>query len=148
MRAMVLAAAMLLAACASEPEAVAPPTVASLAEDPESYDDKQVTIDAAYYGATEMSVLTSGFAESFPPRPVEPLIWVAVAPPDDCLQQSEGVAWADRVEASGTFRYEPEGGLGHLGRYEMAIDDADLVCVRSAPVSSVATWPTSPLIRP
>ncbi len=124
-----MALALLLVGCANEPEAAAPVTFESIVEDPEAFDGEEVTLDASYYGAFEISVLTSGFAESFPPQPVEPLIWVGVGPPEDCLQQAERVAWADRVEASGTFRYQAEGGLGHVGAYDMALENATLVCV-------------------
>lgn len=106
------------------------PTFAAVTESPGDYDGQRVTVQAGYYGAFEVSVLTSGFTESFPPQPVEPLVWVGAGPPEECLQDSEGrVRWADRVQASGVFRYDPQGGFGHLGAYEMALDDARITCL-------------------
>jgi hypothetical protein len=105
--------------------------MSSLTGDPESYDGEFVRLDASYYGAFEVSVLTSGFRASDPPQPIEPLVWVGVPPGDECLQISDRASFAERVEASGTFRYDPEGGFGHLGEYEMAIENAELVCVRA-----------------
>jgi hypothetical protein len=95
---------------------------------PEAFDGRRVEVKAAYYGAFEDSVLTSGFAESYPPQPVEPTIWVAASPPHACLQQAQGATWADAVRASGTFRYDPESGFGHLGAYEMTIEAVSLAC--------------------
>jgi hypothetical protein len=116
-----------LAACAGSSGQV---TFAELTESPGDHDGEVVAFEAGYYGAFEESVLTSGFAESFPPQPMKPLIWVNGGPPEDCLQDAEGgVRWAERVEASGTFRYEPGGGLGHLGVYEMALDVERIACL-------------------
>jgi hypothetical protein len=116
-----------LASCAGSGEQV---TLAAVTGSPEDFDGEQVTLEAGYYGAFEVSVLTSGFAESFPPQPVEPLVWVGAGPPEDCLEDAEGgVRWAERVEASGVFRYEPGGGFGHLGSYEMALEDARITCI-------------------
>jgi hypothetical protein len=94
----------------------------------EAYDGRTVRVEAAYFGAFEISVLTSGFAESFPPQPVEPTIWVVATPPRECLQKAEGATWADAVRATGTFRYDPDDGFGHLGAYRMALADASLTC--------------------
>jgi hypothetical protein len=86
-------------------------------------------VEAAYYGSFEVSVLTSGFRESFPPQPIDPLVWVGVGPPERCLEEAEMATWSDRVVAEGTFRHDPDGGLGHLGGYDMAIEDAALTCI-------------------
>jgi hypothetical protein len=104
-------------------------TLATVLEDPEGYDGERVTFEAGYYGAFEVSVLTPGFAESFPPQPMEPQIWVNAGPPEDCLQREETQVWAEQVRATGVFRYDPERGFGHLGAYEMALEDATITCV-------------------
>jgi hypothetical protein len=104
------------------------PTFEDLIGSPQAYDGRRVRVEAAYYGAFEVSVLTSGFRESFPPQPIDPLVWVGAAPPDRCLETEERVAWSDRVVAEGTFRYQADRGLGHLGGYDMAIEDATLTC--------------------
>ncbi len=124
-----VAATVFLGGCAERfggPEEVA---LAALLEDPVAYEGGQVTFNAGYYGAFEVSVLTPGFAESFPPQPMEPQIWVNAGPPEECLQREEMSAWAERVRATGTFRYDPERGFGHLGAYEMALEDATLTCL-------------------
>ena len=126
-----IAAAGLLMGCAEGgPPGLlsAPVTLRDVAVDPEAYDDGDVRIQAAYFSSFEVSVLTTGFAESHPPQPVEPLVWVVASPPDRCLERAAGAAWADAVIASGTFRYDPDGGFGHLGEYEMALQDATLTC--------------------
>ena len=101
-------------------------------DDPESFDGERVTVSAGYFGAFEMSVLTTGFAESYPPQPIEPLVWVGVSPPDPCLQivadDGHGESWADRVVATGTFGFEAGGGFGHLGMYDMELADARIRC--------------------
>jgi hypothetical protein len=38
------------------------------------------------------------------------------------------VVWAEDVTATGTFRYDPDGGFGHLGAYDMALEDARVTC--------------------
>ena len=116
-----------LAGCAGSGDR---PTFAAMTESPADYDGEKVTVEAGFYGGFEVSVLTSGFAESFPPQPIEPLVWVGAGPSEECLQDAEGrVRWAERVEASGTFRYDPGGGFGHLGAYEMALEDARITCL-------------------
>ncbi|MGH2691017.1 MAG: hypothetical protein ACRDHM_00750 [Actinomycetota bacterium] len=116
-----------LVACAGTGEQV---TFAAVTESPGDYDGQRVTVEAGYYGAFEVSVLTSGFAESFPPQPVEPLVWVGAGPSEECLEDAEGgVRWAERVEASGVFRYDAGGGFGHLGAYEMTLQDAEITCL-------------------
>ena len=129
LRASLLAITALLVACGGSQDPVTF-RLPHLTEDPGAFNGERVTIQGGYYGAFEVSVLTSGFAESDPPQPVGPLVWVSASPPEDCLQSAEGgVRWAERVEASGVFRYDPEGGFGHLGAYEMALDDATLTCL-------------------
>ena len=101
-------------------------------DDPDAFDGQRITIAAGYFGAFEVSVLTTGFAESFPPQPMEPLVWVGVSPVGPCLQiaadDGHGESWADRVVATGTFAFEPEGGFGHLGMYDMQLADARIRC--------------------
>ena len=115
-----------LAACGGSGEQV---TFAEMTANPADHDGQRVTVDAGYYGAFEVSVLTSGFAESFPPQPMDPLVWVSAGPPEDCLEDAEGgIRWAEAVEASGVFRYDPEKGFGHLGAYDMTLQDATITC--------------------
>lgn len=127
----VAVALVLMGGCAREaarqpqPE---PPTFEELVRSPQAYDGRLVRVEAAYFGSFEVSVLTSGLRESFPPQPIDPLVWVGVAPPDRCLEEAEMATWSDRVVAEGTFRHDPDGGLGHLGGYDMAIEDAALTC--------------------
>ena len=101
-------------------------------EDPGSFDGQRITVAAGYFGAFEQSVLTTGFAESYPPQPIEPLVWVGASPVGPCLQIADddghGESWADRVVATGTFGYEPGGGFGHLGDYDMQMADARIRC--------------------
>ena len=113
------------AAPGSPPETL---TVALVTDDPAAYDGQRIRVRGAYFGARETSVLASGFAESHPPQPVDPQIWVVATPPESCLQRAEQVGWAEGVTAVGTFRYQEGGGLGHLGSYEMALEDARLTC--------------------
>ena len=130
-RAVVIASAVLLLGCAEGTGnglLTAPVPLREVAADPEAFDDGPVRIRASYYSSFEISVLTAGLAESHPPQPVEPLVWLVASPPDRCLERAAGAAWADAVVASGTFRYDPEGGFGHLGQYEMALQDATLAC--------------------
>ena len=128
-RAIVIATAGLLLGCAeaSEPRD-RPHALQEVAADPSAFDDAPVRLRAAYFSSFEVSVLTTGFSESNPPQPVEPLVWVVASPPDRCLERAAGAAWADEVVASGTFAYDPEGGFGHLGEYEMALQDPTLSC--------------------
>lgn len=122
-----IGAATLLAACGGAADA---PSFSALVERPADFDGESITIESGYYGAFEVSVLTSGFAESFPPQPVEPLIWVGASPEGECLQDAGGMAsFAERVEATGTFRYDPDKGFGHLGAYDMTLEDARLTCL-------------------
>jgi hypothetical protein len=123
------AAAVFLGSCAGSSGGEEELTLAAVLDDPDGYDGERVTFEAGYYGAFEVSVLTPGFAESFPPQPMEPQIWVNAGPSEECLQREERSAWAERVRASGVFRYSAERGFGHLGAYEMALEDATLTCL-------------------
>lgn len=124
-----LTVAALLSACAGGSDGGDTLSYEALVESPDDHEGQRVTIEAGYFAAFEISVLTSGFAESYPPQPVEPLIWVAAGPPVECLEQADGgVRWAERVEASGVFRYDPERGFGHLGTYDMALEGARITC--------------------
>ncbi len=124
-----LVTALLLGGCGAASDERSEPSFTAILEDPEEYDGERVTFEAGYYGAFEVSVLTSGFAESFPPQPVEPLVWVNAGPTGQCLEREETVTWAEGVRASGIFQYDPERGFGHLGAYEMALEDPTITCV-------------------
>ncbi|HEX2026241.1 MAG TPA: hypothetical protein VHH92_07580 [Actinomycetota bacterium] len=97
-------------------------------DDREAYAGERVVVTAAYYGSFEVSVLATGFAESNPPEPVEPLVWVDAVPPEECTERSRDATWADSVVATGTFEHGPSGGFGHLGAYDMALRNAVLTC--------------------
>ena len=136
MRRLVAAVLMLAAvACAGTGGPAAGDDPVSLDEvtgDPDGYDGERITISGGYYGAFEVSVLTSGFAESYPPQPVEPLVWVGAAPDGPCLQRADaegrGASWADRVLATGIFEFSADGGFGHLGSYDMQLVEARVRC--------------------
>jgi hypothetical protein len=102
--------------------------LAAVIADPEAYDGERITVRAGYFGEFEVSVLTTGFAESHPPRPVDAEVWIAAVPPRACTSTAQGVTWAEEVTATGTFRHDPDGGFGHLGAYRMALEDARLAC--------------------
>jgi hypothetical protein len=127
-----LLVSVLTIACAepASPLGGDPPNVGfdELTANPESFDGRYVEVRAGYYAAFEVSVLTSGFAESFPPQPMEPTIWITATPEGDCVERAHDVAWAEAVRASGMFRYGPDGGFGHLGEYEMTLEDASVRC--------------------
>ncbi len=96
--------------------------------DPEAYDGARVTVTASYLTSFERNVLTPGLADSFPPQAMTPEIWLEGAPPARCTEEAQNTRWAERVVASGTFRYRADGGFGHLGAYEMALEDATVEC--------------------
>ena len=127
--ALTLGAVVALAGCGGGDRDVRDATFSSITADPAEFDGRKVTFEAAYYGAFEVSVLTSGFAESFPPQPIDPQIWVGASPPEACLERAERSSWADAVEATGTFRYDPDKGFGHLGAYDMALENARMTCL-------------------
>jgi hypothetical protein len=128
MRKILVAAMLMLGAC-SDAEELTTFRLPDLTEDPGGFNGERVKIIGGYYGAFEISVLTSGFEESSPPQPVGPLVWVFSSAPQECLKTAEmGVRFAENVEATGIFRYDPDGGFGHLGAYEIALDDATISC--------------------
>jgi hypothetical protein len=95
-------------------------------DDADDFDGRRVVVTTGYYGSFEISVLTTGFAESFPPQPVEPLVWVNAAPPDACTEVEEFATWAEGVVATGVL--ETGGGFGHLGQYEFELTEASIRC--------------------
>lgn len=122
---------LLMAACADgvpQDDGATPSTLRQVLANRRAFDDRTVSVRAAYFSSFEVSVLTTGFAESHPPQPVEPVVWVDVAPPDRCLDRTRDAAWAESVVASGQFRFDPNSGFGHLGAYDMALEDATLSC--------------------
>lgn len=122
-----VALGLALSGCAG-PAEDRPLDLSRVTADPETYEGERVDLMAGYYGAFEVSVLTQGFAESYPPQPMEPQVWVTAGPGRDCIERAETVVWAERVRATGVFRYDPDGGFGHLGAYEMALEDATVSC--------------------
>jgi hypothetical protein len=131
-RAMVTALSVLwMAACADGGPAgdgPSPSTLRQVLANRRAFDDRTVSVRTAYFSSFEVSVLTTGFAESHPPQPVEPVVWVDAAPPDRCMDRTRDAAWAPSVVASGRFRFDPDSGFGHLGAYDMALEDATLSC--------------------
>lgn len=122
-------AMLLLAACgiAEEPPEIREIEIEEVLADPATFDGQLVRFRAAYVGSFEQSVLAGALAESYPPQPAEPTIWVDGEPEGACLISDVGVTWGE-VVAEGRFRYEEEGGLGHLGVYTMQLLDARLAC--------------------
>ncbi|MGH2685332.1 MAG: hypothetical protein ACRDJP_07700 [Actinomycetota bacterium] len=131
-----LLVAWMMASCADAPGPASgggdPIPLQEVVDDPGSFDGQRITVTGGYFGAFEVSVLTTGFAESFPPQPIDPLVWVGGSPAGPCLQiaadDGHGESWATRVVATGTFGFEPGGGFGHLGMYEMQLADARIRC--------------------
>jgi hypothetical protein len=121
-----------MASCADdggpEGDTPGPPTLREVLANRRAFDDRTLRVRAAYFSSFEVSVLTTGFAESHPPQPVEPVVWVDAAPPDRCMERVRDAAWAESVVASGLFRFAPDSGFGHLGAYDMALEDATLSC--------------------
>ena len=103
-----------------------PVALAEVLADPDSFDGRRIEISSGYFSSFEVSVLTSGFAESYPPQPIEPLVWVNAGPPRSCLDIADRVTWSERVVAEGVFR--TGGGFGHLGEYEFELEEATLRC--------------------
>lgn len=125
----VAALVVLAVACGGEPraEGTRDVEVEELLANPATFDGQLVRFRAAYVGSFEQSVLAGALAESYPPQPAEPTIWVDGEPEGPCLISDVGVTWGE-VVAEGRFRYEEEGGLGHLGVYTMQLLDARLAC--------------------
>jgi hypothetical protein len=127
MRRWLMVGMLVATACATTPDPSERTPLRAVIDDPEAYAGERVVVTAAYYGSFEVSVLAQGFAESHPPQPVEPLVWVNAVPPDECTERTRDVTWAS-VVATGTFQYHPDGGFGHLGEYDMALRNAALTC--------------------
>lgn len=128
MKALLISAMLLLGAC-SDAEDLVTFRLPDLTEDPGGFNGERVKIIGGYYTAFEVSVLTSGFEETSPPKLLGPLVWVLSSPPEECLMTAEkGARFAESVEATGIFRYDPDGGFGHLGAYEIALEDATITC--------------------
>jgi hypothetical protein len=125
---MLVATACAATACAATPDPSERTPLRAVIEDPEAYAGERVVVTAAYYSSFEVSVLATGFAESNPPQPVEPLVWVDAVPPQECTERTRDVTWAHSLVAVGTFQYDPDAGFGHLGAYDMALQDATLTC--------------------
>lgn len=120
---------LLAAACGAEPQAEGTREVSieDVLADPAAHDGQRLRFRAAYVGSFERSVLTAALAESYPPQPAEPTIWVDGRPSRDCVISDAGVTWGD-VIAEGVFRYDEEGGFGDLGVYTMQLTAARLSC--------------------
>jgi hypothetical protein len=132
-RASVIALGVLsIAGCAAEGgpagDAPRPATLREVVANRRAFDARTLRIRAAYFSSFELSVLTTGFAESYPPQPVEPVVWVDGGPPDRCTDRVGDASWAESVVASGLFRFDADGGFGHLGAYDMALEDATVSC--------------------
>ena len=111
------------------PEGPAEVSFEQLVEDPGRWTGSEISVESGYLASFEVSVLTSGFAESYPPQPTQPQVWVeGAAPTGPCVEEARGTTWAEAVVATGTFTYRADGGLGHLGTYDMALEDATLAC--------------------
>jgi hypothetical protein len=95
---------------------------------PWEFDGERVEFRATYVRWPEGAALADGLAESFPPQPSEPWIWVGAPPPEgDCLVEDLGIAWGG-VVANGEFRYEEGGAFGPLGVLSMELASARLSC--------------------
>lgn len=125
----VLALLVLVAACGGEPRTVGTRDVEieELLADPGDFDGQRVRFRAAYVGSFERSVLTAALAESYPPQPAEPTIWVDAEPTGPCIIRDVGVTWG-QVVAAGVFRFEEDGGFGHLGVHTMQLLEPTLSC--------------------
>ena len=110
------------------PSSTGPVSLQRVVDDPGAYDGERVEVTAGYFSSFEVSVLTTGFAESYPPQPMDPEVWVGASPPDDCLEVAEGASWSEDVVATGTFHFEDGGGFGHVGAYRMELEGATLRC--------------------
>lgn len=136
LRILVLVTALVLPACEERTngpaDGPARATIEELLEDPGSFDGERVRVEAYLLITPQTSVLTDRFLESYPPQAGSPSVWVEAAPPTgDCMDEGTGVAagtsWGN-VVATGTFRHQPDGGLGAGGEWTMALEAASLSC--------------------
>lgn len=128
--ALIAAAVVATSGCGSEDPRDVPEDVRlrHVLERPEAFDGRLVRLEAAVVRTDDVTLLTPGLAESYPPQAVEPTIYVGASLPDGgCITRAEGVAWGE-VRAEGRFRHEEEGAFGPLGVLPMALRDARLSC--------------------
>ena len=112
-----IAGLFLLAACGEEGgmgAGTTQVTLEQLAQDPDRYEGQQVRIDSAYYRDATLDVLTSGFRESFPPQPIDPMVTVDSRAPAGCLDTAphQDVSWTESAFATGTFHVGEDGSDG------------------------------------
>jgi hypothetical protein len=112
----------------TDPPPDVPVPLSEVTADPAGLDGERITVRAGYYASFEVSGLTTAFAESYPPQPADPLVWVIAEAPAGCVERAQGVTWASDVVATGTFRYDSQGGFGHLSAYDMTLENAELTC--------------------
>lgn len=103
-------------------------TIQDLVTDPAAFDGQRVRVETGFLSSFEVTVLTSGFAESYPPQAVEPTVWVDAGLSGPCVEEAQGVIWSENAIASGVFSYDPDGGFGHVGAYTMILENATLSC--------------------
>lgn len=97
-------------------------------EDPAAFHGKRVEVRAWYVERSDEQLLSSGLAESYPPQPVEPTVWISASEPEgDCLASDIGVTWG-RVVATGTFHLDERGAFGPFGVLPMTLSGARLAC--------------------
>jgi hypothetical protein len=125
-----IAVLFLLSACGEEQGSRAGPTrvtLEQLAQNPERYEGRQVRIGSAYYRNASLEVLTSGFRESFPPQPIDPLVTVDSSAPAGCLDSApnQDVSWTESAVATGTFQVGDE---GPDGQPELLLLDSTVSC--------------------
>ena len=129
-RALVACLLVLAAACGAEAPTAEPfrGPIARVLAQPEAFDGRVVQVRAWYVDRLGEQVLASGLAESYPPQPAPPGVWVSAPEPEgDCLTSDIGVTWG-RVVATGVFRYEESGAFGPLGVLPMVLAGARLSC--------------------
>lgn len=111
-----------------EPAGVREVRIEEVLADPAAHEGQRLRFRAFYVGSFERSVLTAALAESYPPQPSEPMIWVDAEPRGgECVITDVGVTWGE-VVAEGVLRVDEENGFGHLGIYSMLLEDARLTC--------------------
>lgn len=87
-----------------------------------AFDGKTVTVRAGFLSTSGRRVLTSGFAESFPPQAIDPTISLDAELFGPCVHTAQHVRWAEAVQATGMFRYRAEG-------QAMDLEGARIVCL-------------------